>query len=107
MTLDQAVAAFEDAYTVDAGIPATDVVDVCSGGIRLKGGNLPALYAESKDAVIEFSEALSRAMWRGDRFRWIEKPTLQKYQMTRTDERGTHRLVEDRYAVESRIVFSE
>lgn len=110
MTLEQAVLDFEEAHTEDKSIPTDTVLDVCSGGVRLKGAPVPALYASADDAIDEWLAAIFQVSIEAGgeehpAYRWIERPTLQKYQITIMDATRTHRIASDRYAVESRIVF--
>jgi hypothetical protein len=90
-----------------------NVQDVCSGGIRQKGGVHPALYASEEDAIDAWRRAAQALAedYHSDfsplRFNWIEKPDLRRFQMTMADLKSQHRVVTDRFAVESRIAIAK
>lgn len=109
--LDALVKMFDASHDLNEKVPAENVIDLCSGGVRKKGAPLPALYADQSAAIRSWYDALNEDLFEeivvGGGHRWIERPKIEKYQITMMDARGTHRLVDDRYTVESRIVFGK
>lgn len=122
MTLEEAISNFENDYgEPDEALEATDIFDTYSGGVRKKGAPIPALYASKETAIEEWLRALydvavewgppaamSLVVLKEPRpkYRWIEKPVLDRYQITMADAKQTHRLTEDRFTVMSRVALA-
>lgn len=107
MNLSEAIAKFEAKFEkvqVQAK-PDPDCPVVWSGGIGPKDSVAPCLY-RSKDVAVEhwLQEACHHIDSNDILLEWVEKPELITYQITMTDRRQMHRLVNDRYAVRSRWV---
>lgn len=111
MNLNEAIEKFENMASLveDKSLPKDNAIEICSGGFRKKDHerSFPALFVDQSDAIWHWyisatDEAIERV---ADTYRFVEPPTLEKYQITMQDARGSHRVVADRYVVTSKIVF--
>lgn len=110
MTIDDALRQLQSQLNEDKSLPKELALEICSGGERKKDKehSYPALYADQEDAIKLWYEAVwDRAPMDAVSYRFVEAPTLNKYQITMQDARGTHRVTADRYVVTSKIVFGE
>jgi hypothetical protein len=106
MTLKQLMEDFEALLTRnDAILADAPIVDIASGGLQQKGGQPPALCDSTELAVALWQRAARdyAKSQDGAEFKWIEPPTIDRWMITITDARVTHRLTSDRYVVFARI----
>lgn len=96
----------------DSEIQGGDYVDIASGGIQAfkPDAEPPALYLSQQDAI----DSWFRSAWNygfhnfkpTSRFKWVTKPELDRWVMTTQHSTGSHRQVETRFSVYSRIMVT-
>lgn len=80
-----------------------------SGGEQADGQPVPALYATKAQAIAAYDRekrAFIDALPVDARWRIIDEPVADKFKITLMDERGRHRMAEDRWSVMAKIGVS-
>jgi hypothetical protein len=107
MTLTEAIALFEAKFssvTTDDKAQYSKDHPVCwSGGIRSFSDSAWALYATRDAAILDWLDA-ALSMAESGTLRWLVRPELMEYIITISDQKGQHRVVNNRFAVKSQFV---
>ena len=85
-------------------------VTVMSGGVPKSGhmDDVPALFSTKDQAVQAWLQSIFETIEPdpfSPRFRFVDGPHLDVYHITVTDSHHSHRIVQERYSVNSKVVF--
>ncbi len=110
MTLPEATEAIKRKTYFDPELSKDNPITVLSGGIPKSGhmDDVPALFNTKEMAVKEWLRSVFETINPdpfSPRFRFVDGPFMDVYHITVTDSHFSHRIVQERYSVNSKIVF--
>lgn len=110
MTLDQATKDFESSFSAITSAEKQQYERafpiLWSGGPRAFEEPSWALYASKDAAIVEWFEA-AKSVVEGSNLKWLVKPELLEFQITIADKNGSHRVVNNRFAVKSQFTTGD